>query len=84
MDWNAAEVLGELHNSLKRRGVVLGLYDAKGDFRKVLMNTRLTTRSGCNLYPSLAAVLLELSKEQEPPKEPPAEDKESKEQVPTV
>ena len=63
MDWNAAEVLGELHNSLKRRGVVLGIYDAKGDFRKVLMGTRLTTRTGFNLYPSLAAVLLELDKE---------------------
>jgi SulP family sulfate permease len=84
MDWNAAEVLGELHNSLKRRGVVLGLYEAKGDFRKVLMNTRLTSRSGFNLYPSLAAVLLELSQEQEPPKEPPAEDKDSDVQGPAA
>jgi SulP family sulfate permease len=84
MDWNAAEILGELHNTLRRRGVVLGIYDAKGDFRKVLMSTRLTTRSGFNLYPSLAAVLLELSKEPEPPQEPPVADKESAEQVPTV
>jgi len=64
MDWNAAEILGELHNTLRNRGIVLGIYDAQGDFRKVLMSTRLTTRSGFNLYPSLAAVLLELSKEQ--------------------
>ena len=84
MDWNAAEILGDLHTSLKNRGIVLGIYDAKGDFRKVLLNTRLTTRSGFNLYPSLAAVLQELSKEQEPPKEPPVEDEESEEQVPTV
>ena len=47
------------------------------------MNTRLTTRSGFNLYPSLAAVLLELSQELEPPQEPPVEDQESEEQVPT-
>ncbi len=79
MDWNAAEVLGELHNSLRRRGVVLGIYDAKGDFRKVLTSTRLTTRTGFNLYPSLAAVLEESSKEPEPPREPPVE---AKEQVP--
>lgn len=84
MNWNAAEVLGELHNSLKRRGVVLGIYDAKGDFRKVLMNTRLTSRSGFNLYPSLAAVLLELSDEEEPSKEPPAEGKKSQEQSPAA
>ncbi len=73
MDWNAAEILGELHSSLKRQGIVLGIYDAKGDFRKVLLSTRLTTRSGFNLYSSLAAVLQELGQEPEPPQEPPAE-----------
>jgi SulP family sulfate permease len=62
MDWNAAEILGELHDSLKSQGIVLGVYDAKGDFQKILKNTRLTTRTGFNLYPSLAAGLVELSK----------------------
>ena len=62
MDGDAAENLGELHDSLKSQGIILGVYDAKGDFRKVLMGTRLTTRIGFNLYASLAEALVELSK----------------------
>jgi hypothetical protein len=62
MDGDAAENLGELHDSLKSQGIILGVYDAKGDFRKVLMGSRLTTRIGFNLYPSLAEALVELSK----------------------
>ena len=62
MDLNAVEILEELHNYLKRRNIVLGICDVKGHFRKVLMNTRLTSRTGFNLYPSVAAVLQELNK----------------------
>ena len=62
MDGDAAENLGELHDSLKSQGIILGVYDAKGDFRKVLMGSRLTTRIGFNLYASLAEALVELSK----------------------
>ncbi|HEY9072558.1 MAG TPA: SulP family inorganic anion transporter, partial [Desulfobaccales bacterium] len=62
MDGDAAENLGELHDSLKSQGIILGVYDAKGDFQKVLMGTRLTTRIGFNLYASLAEALEELSK----------------------
>ena len=62
MDGDAAELLGELHDSLKSLGIILGVYDAKGDFRKVLMGSRLTTRIGFNLYASLAEALVELSK----------------------
>ena len=62
MDGDAAENLGELHDSLKSQGIILGIYDAKGDFRKVLMGSRLTTRIGFNLYASLAEALVELSK----------------------
>ncbi len=63
MDWNAVEVLGELHDNLKRRGVVLGICDAHGHFKRVLQSTRLTTRAGFDLYPSVDAAVQKLSKE---------------------
>jgi sulfate permease, SulP family len=64
MDMNAVEILEELHHHLKRRNITLGICEAKGHFRRELLNTRLTTRSGFNLYPKVASVVRELSKEQ--------------------
>jgi len=64
MDYTAAEMLDELYNDLKSRGIVLGICDAKGHFRKVLLKSRLTEREGFNLYPSIADVLEELTKNQ--------------------
>jgi len=63
MDMNAVEVLEELHHHLKRRNVVLGICEATGHFRRVLLSSRLHTRVGFNLYPNVAAVIRELSKE---------------------
>jgi MFS superfamily sulfate permease-like transporter len=64
MDVNAAEMLEELYDDLKSRGIVLGISNAKGHFRKVLLNTGLPKREGFNLYPNLAAVLQELAKKE--------------------
>jgi anti-anti-sigma regulatory factor len=64
MDVNAAEMLEELYDDLKSRGIVLGISNAKGHFRKVLLNTGLPKREGFNLYPNLDAVLQELTKKE--------------------
>jgi SulP family sulfate permease len=64
MDVNAAEMLDELHNDLKSRGIILGICNAKGHFRKVLQSTRLHTRTGFDLYNSISDVMNELKKEQ--------------------
>ena len=71
MDINAVEMFEDLHNYLKRRNIVLGLCDVKGHFRKVLMNTHLTRRTGFNLHQSVATVVQELTKGK------PAEDNQS-------
>ncbi|MCK9375529.1 MAG: SulP family inorganic anion transporter [Syntrophobacterales bacterium] len=63
MDVNASEMLDELHNDLKSRGIVLGICNAKGHFRTVFKSTRFHTRAGFNLYPSIGEVLNELKKE---------------------
>ena len=62
MDVNAVEMMDGLHNDLKSRGIVLGICNAKGHFRKVLQSTRLHTRVGFNLYPGVAEVMNELKK----------------------
>jgi sulfate permease, SulP family len=64
MDVNAAEMLEELYDDLKSRGIVLGISNAKGHFRKVLLNTGLPNHEGFNLYPNLAAVLQKLAKKE--------------------
>ncbi|RJR42628.1 MAG: STAS domain-containing protein [Deltaproteobacteria bacterium] len=64
MDVNAAEKIEELYDDLKSRGIVLGICNAKGHFRKVLLNTGLPNRDGFNLYPTIASVLEELTKKQ--------------------
>ncbi|MEW6657567.1 MAG: SulP family inorganic anion transporter [Thermodesulfobacteriota bacterium] len=76
MDVNAVEMLEELHSDLKSRGIILGICGVKGHFRKVLTSTHLTSRTGFNLYPDIATVFKELSKEQ------PAKDKESAGETP--
>ncbi len=77
MDINAVEMLDELHNYLKRRNIVLGFCNVKGHFRNVLMNTRLTRRTGFNLYHSVGAVMRELVKEK------PAEENPSESEIPS-
>jgi len=62
MDVNAVEMLHELHNDFKSRGIVLGICNAKGHFRKELQSTRLHTRVGFNLYNSVSDVLNEIRK----------------------
>ena len=62
MDINAVEMFEDLHNYLKRRNIILGLCDVKGHFRRVLMNTNLTRRTGFNLHQSVATVVHELTK----------------------
>ena len=65
MDINAAEMLEEFYNDLNSRGIVLGICEAKGHFRKVLDSTGLIGREGFNLYCTLAEAMRELRKEQE-------------------
>jgi hypothetical protein len=64
MDINAAEMLDELYQFLRSRNIVLGICQAKGHFRKVLLSTHLADREGINLYPTIAAVFEELTKKQ--------------------
>ena len=62
MDMNAADVLEELQFSLKNQGITLGICEVKGNFRKVLMSTRLPSRVGFVIYPSVAEAVRELTK----------------------
>jgi sulfate permease, SulP family len=64
MDVNAAEMLEELQQFFRRRNIVLGICQAKGHFRKVLLSTRLADREGIIIYPTIAAVFQELTKKQ--------------------
>lgn len=62
MDVYAAEILEELHESLKKQGIVLGISAAKGHFLEVLRNTSFTKQATLNIYPSVAAAIKELSR----------------------
>ena len=62
MDVNAAETLEELQVSLKNQGIILGMSEVKGDFRKVLMTTHLPNRVGFFIYPTIATAVKELTK----------------------
>jgi SulP family sulfate permease len=64
MDINAAEMLAELHQFFRKRNIVLGICQAKGHFRKVLLSTHLTDREGLVLYPTIGEVFQELTKKQ--------------------
>jgi high affinity sulfate transporter 1 len=77
MDVNAVEMLDALHNDLKSRGIILGICNAKGHFRKVLQGSRLHTRAGFDLYNSVADVMDELKKERS------EKDKKSEDEIPT-
>ena len=63
MDMNAVEMLDELYHYLRRRNIILGICEVKGHFRQVLLSTRLTTRAAFNIYPNVAAVVRELTKD---------------------
>jgi sulfate permease, SulP family len=75
MDINAADMLEEVYNDLRSRGIVLGICEAKGHFRQVLANISLSSREGFNLYCTLAEAMRELRRQhaatQEQPQEPP-------------
>jgi len=62
MDMNAADILEELQFSLKNQGITLAICEVKGNFRKVLMSTRLPSRVGFVIYPSVAEAVRELTK----------------------
>jgi sulfate permease, SulP family len=81
IDINAGEILEELYHYLRRRNIILGICEAKGHFRRELLNTRLTTRTGFNLYPNVASVVRELSKE--PAKEDSKSNNTFDDQVPS-
>ena len=74
MDINAAEMLEELYNDLRNRGIVLGVSGARGHFRKVLDNTGLPGREGFNLYCTLAEAVRELRQEKELSQKQPKEE----------
>ena len=74
MDINAAEMLEEFYNDLRIRGIVLGICEAKGHFRKVLDNTGLVSQEGFNLYCTLAEAMRELRKKRELSQEQPKEE----------
>lgn len=76
MDDNGAEVLEELQFKLKNQGITLGMSEVKGHFRKVLMSTRLPSRVGFVIYPSVSMAFREMTKEQSV-KEKAEKDKQS-------
>ncbi len=65
MDMNAAEILEELYNDMRSRGIVLGISEVKGHFRKVLDNTGLPAQQGVHLYCSMEEAMRELRHERE-------------------
>ena len=61
MDENAAETLENLQVSLKNQGIMLGICEVKGHFRRVLMTTHLPGRVGFVIHPSVAVAVRELA-----------------------
>jgi sulfate permease, SulP family len=61
MDLNAAELLEDLHFSLKAQGIGMGICEVKGHFRRVLMSTHLPNRVGFTVYPSVAVAVRKMS-----------------------
>jgi sulfate permease, SulP family len=74
MDMNAAEMLAELYNDLRSRGIVLGICGAKGHFRRVLDNTGLSSQEGVNLYCTLPEAMRELRQARELSQQQPKEE----------
>ena len=65
IDWQAVEALRKLHSSLKRQDINLGFFEVKGHSRKVLKESRLTTREGFDVYRSVGAAVRQLKGGQE-------------------
>ena len=65
IDWQAVEALRKLHSSLKRQDINLGFFEVKGHSRKVLKESRLTTREGFDVYRSVRAAVRQLKGGQE-------------------
>jgi sulfate permease, SulP family len=64
MDWQAADSLRELQDSLRNQNIELGFCEVKGHFREVLKSTRLHTRKDVHIYPSVAAAVRKLKEAQ--------------------
>ena len=69
IDWQAIDAVRKLHSSLKRQDINLGFCEVKGHSRKVLKDSRLTTREGFDVYRSVAAAVRQLKGEKEEKKE---------------
>ena len=65
IDWQAVEALRKLQSSLKRQDINLGFFEVKGHSRKVLKESRLTTREGFDVYRSVGAAVRQLKGGQE-------------------
>ena len=65
IDWQAVEALRKLQSSLKRQDINLGFFEVKGHSRKVLKESRLTTREGFDVYRSVRAAVRQLKGGQE-------------------
>jgi MFS superfamily sulfate permease-like transporter len=62
MDLNAAELMEDLHFSLKAQGIAMGMCEVKGRLSKILRGTRLPGRVSFTVFPSVATAVRELSK----------------------
>ncbi len=62
VDATGAEALVDLRSSLKEENIMMGLCEVKGHFREVLFNMALL--ADFTVYPSVAAALRDLGKEQ--------------------
>jgi SulP family sulfate permease len=60
MDINAVEVLEEVYNDFRSRGITLGICEAKGHFRKVLSSTDFSSREGFTFYCTMAEAMRKL------------------------
>ena len=65
IDWQAVEALRKLQSSLKGQDINLGFFEVKGHSRKVLKESRLTTREGFDVYRSVRAAVRQLKGGQE-------------------
>jgi SulP family sulfate permease len=61
-DLDAVETLQELQASLKRHGIVMGMFEVKGHFKEMLEDTRLPKPIDFAIYPSMDEAVKELSK----------------------
>lgn len=64
-DLDAVEYLNELHSSLKRHGIILGMFEVKGHFQEMLKDPRLPKPIDLLIYPSVEEAIKELTKEKD-------------------